>query len=81
MKKQRYLICLLLAGMMLYYAVPRLNIFAGGLQEIFALSWLGFAAIVIAGNLTGLLFTPRTAKAKGGRLKPKKKVRKLRSFG
>ncbi|RIW29690.1 hypothetical protein D3H55_18095 [Bacillus salacetis] len=81
MKKQRYLICLLLAGMMLYYAVPRLDVFADGLQGVFGLSWLGFAAIVIAGNLTGMLFTPRAAKAKGKRFKPKKEVKKLRSFG
>jgi hypothetical protein len=81
MKKQRYLICLLLAGMMLYYAVPRLNVFAEGLSGVFALSWLAFAAIVIAGNLSGMLFAPRTAKVKGKRVKMKKEVRKLRSFG
>jgi hypothetical protein len=81
MKKQRYLICLLLAGMMLYYAVPRLNVFAEGLPGLFALSWLAFAAIVIAGNLSGMLFAPRTAKGKGKRVKSRKETKRLRSFG
>lgn len=81
MKKQRYLICLLLAGMMLYYAVPRLNVFAEGLQGAFALIWLAFAAIVIAGNLSGMLFAPRASKAQIQRAKSKKGARRVRSFG
>ncbi|WP_421380458.1 hypothetical protein ACOJQI_17845 [Bacillus salacetis] len=81
MKKQRYLICLLLAGMMLYYAVPRLNVLAEGLPGLFALSWLAFAAIVIAGNLSGLLFAPRTFKAKGNQLRPRKDRSRMRSLG
>ncbi|MGF2617373.1 hypothetical protein FZC84_17065 [Rossellomorea vietnamensis] len=81
MKKQRYLICLLLAGMMLYYAVPRLNVFAEGLSGWFAISWLAFAAIVVAGNLSGMLFAPRKLKVKGKQVKRKKEVRKIRSFG
>lgn len=81
MKKQRYLVCLLLAGMMLYYAVPRLNVFAEGLSGWFSISWLAFAAIVIAGNLSGMLFAPRTVKQQEKQLKKKKEVRKVRSFG
>ncbi|MGM0843959.1 MAG: hypothetical protein ACQEUT_03195 [Bacillota bacterium] len=81
MKKQRYLICLLLAGMMLYYAVPRLDVFAEGLSGWFSISWLVFAAIVIAGNLTGMLFAPRRTKVQEKVVKRKKEVRKLRSFG
>ncbi|WP_409251621.1 hypothetical protein V1502_15990 [Bacillus sp. SCS-153A] len=81
MKKQRYLICLLLAGMMLYYAVPRMDVFADGLQGAFALSWLAFAAIVIAGNLSGMLFAPRHARAHGKRVKLKKDSGRQRSFG
>lgn len=81
MKKQRYFICLLLAGMMLYYAVPRLNVFAEGLPGMFSIGWLVFAAIVIAGNLSALLFTPYASRAPRKQAEQKKSVRKLRSFG
>ncbi|MFO1444019.1 hypothetical protein KDN24_12555 [Bacillus sp. Bva_UNVM-123] len=57
--KNRYLLCLLVCGALLYIAVPRLNIFSEGLQGIFAISWLAFALIVIAGNLTALLYVPK----------------------
>ncbi|MEH7345970.1 hypothetical protein V7122_19185 [Bacillus sp. JJ1532] len=59
MKKNRYLLCLLVCGFFLYFAVPRLNIFGEGLEGIFAISWLAFALIVIAGNLTSLLYSPK----------------------
>lgn len=59
MKKNRYLLCLLLSAFMLYFAVPRLSVTAGGIEGIFAMTWLAFALIVIAGNLTGLLYTPK----------------------
>ncbi|WP_456273763.1 hypothetical protein [Bacillus sp. AK031] len=80
MKKQRYIICLLLAGMMLYYAVPRMNVFAEGLPGLFAIGWLAFAAIVIAGNLSALLFTPQSEKIQGNQRGRRKDVRKVRSF-
>ncbi|WP_066292375.1 hypothetical protein [Bacillus sp. FJAT-29937] len=59
MKKNRYLLCLLVCGFLLYFAVPRLNIFSEGIEGIFAISWLAFALIVIAGNLTALLYSPK----------------------
>ncbi|MBB6445701.1 YtxH domain-containing protein [Bacillus benzoevorans] len=59
MKKNRYLLCLLLSGLLLYYAVPRISMFSPGAEGVFAYAWLGFALIVIAGNLTGLLYTPK----------------------
>ncbi|WP_026563327.1 hypothetical protein [Bacillus sp. UNC41MFS5] len=59
MKKNRYLLCLLLCGFLLYYGVPRLSIHAGGAEGIFSLAWLAFALMVIAGNLTGLLYSPK----------------------
>ena len=52
---------------MLYYAVPRLGVTADGAQGVFSLVWLAFALIVIAGNLTGILYSP------------KKKIQKLQS--
>lgn len=67
MKKNRYLLCLLLCGFMLYFAVPRLSVFAEGLEGTFSLVWLAFALIVIAGNLTALLYSPkRVGKARPG---------------
>ncbi|MDR7077806.1 hypothetical protein J2Y03_002832 [Neobacillus niacini] len=69
MKKNRYLLCLLLCGFMLYLAVPRLSVGTEGLEGIFAISWLAFALIVIAGNLTGLLYSPK--KAVKGRQQPR----------
>ena len=62
MKKNRYLICLLVSGVLLYYAVPRLSIYSAGVEGYFAITWLLFALIVIAGNLTGLLYTPKKRK-------------------
>lgn len=59
MKKNRYLLCLLLSGLLLYYAVPRLDISSPGAEGVFAYTWLAFALMVIAGNLTALLYTPK----------------------
>jgi hypothetical protein len=64
MNKNRYLLCLLLSGMLLYYAVPRISIFNSGAEGYFAIAWLLFALMVIAGNLTGLLYTPSKRKSK-----------------
>ncbi|GHH97286.1 hypothetical protein [Neobacillus kokaensis] len=59
MKKNRYLLCLLLCGFMLYFAVPRLSVTAEGAQGVFGIVWLAFALMVIAGNLTALLYAPK----------------------
>ena len=62
MNKNRYVLCLLASGMLLYYAVPRLSVSITSVDGIFAITWLSFALMVIAGNLTGLLYTPRNQK-------------------
>lgn len=59
LKTNRYLLCLLLTGLMLYVAVPRLAITADGAQGIFSIVWLTFALFVAAGNLTALLYAPK----------------------
>ncbi|XXM71035.1 hypothetical protein ACQ0QQ_15125 [Lysinibacillus sphaericus] len=80
-KKQRYILCLLLTGALLYYAAPRLSIEAGGLEGIFAIGWLVLAAFVIAGNLAALLFSPAKASKRGkGKISDSRK-RRTRSFG
>lgn len=62
---------------MLYYAVPKLSIFAEGMEGVFAIAWLSFALIVIAGNLTAMLYSPkRNAKNR----KQEQLKRKSRSF-
>ncbi|MFD2681579.1 hypothetical protein [Bacillus seohaeanensis] len=79
--KQRYILSLLLAAAMLYYALPRLNIATGGLEGIFALSWLGFALIVILGNLSAALFAPKRLQPKRKRSISSNKSERHRSFG
>jgi hypothetical protein len=75
MKKNRYLLCLLLCGFMLYFAVPRLSINKEGLQGTFSLVWLAFALIVIAGNLTAILYSPKRLVKAHQPIKSKKKSR------
>ncbi len=60
---------------MLYFAVPRLSVFAEGLEGTFALTWLAFAIIVIAGNLTAMLYSPKKAVKKRHQLRINKKSR------
>ncbi|MBM7584944.1 hypothetical protein JOC86_001481 [Bacillus pakistanensis] len=83
MNKQRYLLCLLLAGVMLYYAVPRINLYGDGLSGIFTISWLGLCLLVIAGNLSAMLFTVNKKKNEQKQVAKSKPVRRqsMRSFG
>ena len=60
--KQRLFLCLLLCGVLLYYAVPRLSLQAGGVEGLFAASWLLLALFAIAGNLTGILYYQKKRK-------------------
>jgi hypothetical protein len=59
MKKNRYLLYLLLCGVMLYIGMPELNLLAGGKEALFAGSWLFLALLVFAGNLAAFLYTPK----------------------
>nr|WP_090849177.1 hypothetical protein [Litchfieldia salsa] len=62
MMKNRMILCLLICGLLLYYGIPNLSIEAGGLQGVFSIAWLGFAAIVVGGNLVGLLYSTQQKK-------------------
>jgi hypothetical protein len=64
MQRNRYILCLLICAFLLYYAVPRLHVFAQGAEGIFSISWLIFALIVIAGNLTAILYSPNKRSGK-----------------
>ncbi|MFJ5715942.1 hypothetical protein [Neobacillus sp. NPDC093127] len=77
MKKNRYLLCLLLVAFMLYFVIPRLSVHANGAEGIFSIAWLAFALMVIAGNLTGLLYSP---KRQGQRHQSQLKKKKSRSY-
>lgn len=77
--KNRYLLCLLLCAALLYFAVPRLTISASGLEGMFAISWLVFAFIVIAGNLSALLFLPKRKDPVGKKHVSSSEVKRLRA--
>ncbi|MBS4173806.1 hypothetical protein [Bacillus sp. FJAT-49736] len=59
MKRSRYLLCILLAAALLYYAIPQLHFTASSQNGVFAFVWAGFALLVIAGNLSALLYSPK----------------------
>jgi hypothetical protein len=77
MKKNRYVLCLLLCGWMIYFALPRLAFFSEGEVGVFALAWLGLALMVIAGNLSALLYNSKQRKKI---IQPTRNKRKIRSY-
>ncbi|MCR2821890.1 hypothetical protein [Lederbergia panacisoli] len=77
--KNRFLLCLLLCGALLYIAVPRLSINAIGMERIFAISWLVFAFIVIAGNLSALLFLPKRRNPVGLKQLTNSEIKRVRA--
>jgi hypothetical protein len=60
---------------MLYFAVPRLPLHAEGTAGIFSIVWMSFALIVLAGNLTALLYSPKKASVRPRKEQLKKKSR------
>lgn len=80
MKKNRYLLCLLVGGLLLYFAVPRLNVLSEGVEGLFSISWLAFAIIVIAGNLTALLYAPKKTISGSGSMHKVAERKRARSF-
>lgn len=57
--KQRFLLCFLLCGILIYYALNGLTMTGGGTERIFMIVWLVFALTAAAGNLAAMLYTPR----------------------
>jgi hypothetical protein len=78
MKKNRYILCLLAATFLLYFAVPRFSMFAEGLEGYFTGSWLLLALLVIAGNLSALLYAP---KKPNSRKLTKQTAKRIRYYG
>ncbi|MCM3572184.1 MULTISPECIES: hypothetical protein [Mesobacillus] len=80
MKKNRYLLYLLLCGMMLYIGMPELNFQLGGKEALFAGSWLFLALLVFAGNLAAFLYTPKKRSSAGSRKMENSLKRKSRVY-
>ncbi|WP_059103807.1 hypothetical protein [Shouchella shacheensis] len=51
--KQRAIICMLLTGIMIAYAYEQLPLQEEGISQVFAISWLVFAGVVLSGNVIG----------------------------
>lgn len=80
MNKNRYLLCILLCGVLLYYGVPRLSPFSDGAEGIFSIAWVAFALMVVAGNLTALLYTPKKTRATKKSFSKVQKKKKLYNY-
>ena len=75
LNKNRYLLCLLLSGWLIYFALPRLSFSSEGEAGYFASAWLFLAIIVILGNVVGLVYTPMQRKKMTQTLPAKEKIR------
>ncbi|QQZ10617.1 hypothetical protein [Heyndrickxia vini] len=71
--KNRYLLCILLTALMLYYALPNLAFSIQDEAGIFSIAWLGLALLVFAGNLTAWLYAPKKQRANKNAVKPLQK--------
>lgn len=77
MMKNRCILSLLLCGVMLYYATPRLTLTGNGIEMYFSFAWLTFLLLAIAGNLAAILYAP---KKKSHAVTVKSKKTQLRSY-
>ncbi|WP_078414029.1 hypothetical protein [Priestia abyssalis] len=57
--RNQTMLSLLLCGLMLYYAIPRLAVDVNSAQGFFSLSWLFLALLVTGGNLSSLLYNSK----------------------
>ncbi|WP_042345362.1 hypothetical protein [Bacillus massiliigorillae] len=73
--RERLLFCLLVIGMMLYYAIPKLNFFGTLEERLFAISWLLLAFLAVGGNMAAVLFTPNRKRARKMRKRQLEKKR------
>jgi hypothetical protein len=78
MKKNRYMLCLLAGAFLLYFAVPRFSMLAEGLEGVFTASWMLLALLVMAGNLSAMLYAPKQ-KVKSRKL-TKQTAKRLRYY-
>ncbi|OCA91376.1 hypothetical protein A8F94_05830 [Bacillus sp. FJAT-27225] len=78
MRRNRLLICLLLAILMVYYAVPRLSLEFSSEAGAFTIAWAMAALLVIGGNMAGLV---KEAKGKTTQQTRRKKPVQARGRG
>ncbi|OZM57968.1 hypothetical protein CIB95_06325 [Lottiidibacillus patelloidae] len=79
--RQRYLLSLLCAIAMLYYALPQLPFFSGNeAAQLFAVTWFLFALVVIGGNLSAILFQKERKQATVHKEVTMKNKGRLRSY-
>ncbi|GAF64328.1 hypothetical protein BTS2_1220 [Bacillus sp. TS-2] len=55
--RQRYVISLLIAGILLMYSIDYFSLASSGLELAFYISWLLFGGCVLLGNFIGLLYS------------------------
>ncbi|WP_050616039.1 hypothetical protein [Bacillus testis] len=60
--RERLYMCLLLIGVMLYYAIPHIKLYTEPTQILFAGGWLLLAFCAVAGNLSAILYKAKRAK-------------------
>ncbi len=80
MMRERYLLCFLLVMLLLYQAVPRLQLGGGMMENVFVFAWLGFAFCAAAGNMAGFLYGSNSRKAAKRKVGQKRNARK-RAYG
>lgn len=80
MQRNRYILCLLACGLMLYFAIPHLSVTAHGAKGLFSILWLLLALFAAAGNLSGILFFPRKKSLARKMRKSSQMERKTRSY-
>ena len=79
LNKNRYLLCLLLCGWLIYFALPRLSFSSEGEAGYFAFAWLFLAVMVILGNVVALVYTTKQRKKITQALPAKRKIRSYNS--
>lgn len=57
--RNRCILCLLICGALLYYALPQLTLHGYTMATYFSWLWLAFLIMAIAGNLAAILYTPK----------------------
>lgn len=62
-RRIRYSISFVALLGMVFWSLPYLGLQAGGVQQVFAISWLLFAFVAIGANLQGVLHSPSVEKA------------------
>jgi hypothetical protein len=80
MRKNRYLLCILLSGWMIYFALPKLQFFNEGAGGLFAIAWTIFALMVLTGNLVALFNPDKERKNDSNQKKKGQARKKIRSF-